>query len=76
MTQITAAIGVVVGLDESDRGRLRAESALEELGLDSLMTLELSVSLQTEFALEFERGTLASGQDLRSIAQSIARQIA
>ena len=76
LARIIAAIGVVVGLDESDRGHLRAESALEDLGLDSLMTLELAVALQTELALEFERGTLAAGRDLRSIAQSIASQLA
>ena len=75
LARIIAAIGVVVGLDESDRGQLRAESALDDLGLDSLMTLELAVALQTEFALEFERGTLAAGLDLRTIAQSIAGQI-
>ena len=65
-----------MGVAEKDRESLRPESTLEALGLDSLMSLELTVSLQKDFALEFTRGTLSPTHNLRSVAESIAHQLA
>ena len=76
LNRILDAVAVVMGVTEKDRESIRPNSALEALGLDSLMSLELTVGLQKDFALEFERGTVSPTQNLRSVAESIAHQLA
>lgn len=71
VTHLGDAVAQVLGMGESDRARVVAGAALADLGLDSLMTLELAVGLHRDLGVELPRGALAPGQSLLRIAESI-----
>jgi acyl transferase domain-containing protein/acyl carrier protein len=79
-TRITAlvldAVAVVLGMGEGDRARLTPDAALDELGLDSLMTLELGIALHRDLGFTMERGALARGSTLGALAEAIDRDLA
>lgn len=51
---------------EIDRSEIRPESTLEELGLDSLDTVELVMQFEDEFGV-----TLETGEGLKTVADIV-----
>ncbi|HEM47130.1 MAG TPA: hypothetical protein ENO23_08810, partial [Alphaproteobacteria bacterium] len=75
-TLILDTVAVVLGMGEADRARLTPEAALDELGLDSLMTLELAVSLHRDLGVTLDRRTAAPGRSVAAVAGAIANALA
>lgn len=73
---ILDAVAVVLGMGEADRARLSPDAALDELGLDSLMTLEVAVSLHRDLGVTLDRQTAAPGRSVAAVARAIANALA
>jgi len=69
-------ITILTGQLDVEDAQLTAETEFEELGLDSLVLVELSVILQREFGVEVTDEELATGRTLGSAAAVVSSRAA
>ena len=72
---VCRTIASVLGLSEAARERLAPTARIDELGLDSLMTLEVFVGLGREFDLTPEPDWFPPRPSLAAIADELASRI-
>ena len=72
----SAELGGVLGLGEAEAEALDASRALDGLGLDSLMTLELFTGLARQLELEIGRDWFASIPTLGEVAATLTERFA
>ncbi len=72
---VVGSIAGVLGLSEQDREALDVSSRLDELGLDSLMTLEVFVGLGRDLELEIAADWFEPGPRLSDIADVLLERL-
>ncbi|MFJ4105620.1 acyl carrier protein [Amycolatopsis japonica] len=69
-------VTILTGQLDVEETQLTADTEFEELGLDSLVLVELSVILQREFGVEVTDEELAAGRTLGSAAAVVGSRAA
>ncbi len=65
----------LAGVLRLPQGEVDPERGLHELGLDSLMTVELGVGIERQFGVELPMAALADGVSLRRVADAILTRL-
>jgi len=73
--QVVSELASVLGMDEEARDSLEGTMRLDQLGLDSLMTLELFMSLSRHFHLEIRQDWFDSIPTIAEIARTLAERV-